>query len=102
MVLEAEHGSQVAEQQLLVSVLSDGIKHLLVHSDLVLLALITDSVLLLLGVKDLSLSVTGLLELLATEVLVIDAFGDPNTRDINRCLSGNNVDLVDAAEGASI
>ena len=57
---------------------------------------------LFLGVKNLSLCVTGLLQLFAVEIFVIQALWQFYTTDIQLCFCGDSVDLVDSSKRATI
>merc|ERR1719208_313204 len=102
MILKREHGTKVTEQKLLVCVCTDNLQDLLVYLHLVGFAFLAHGVLLLLGVEDLALSVTGLLELLATEVIVVQSLGELDAGDVDLCLCSDDVDLVNTAEWAAI
>ena len=56
----------------------------------------------LLCVKNLALSVFGLVQFLSLEVLVTDTFGQLHTTDVQPRLGGNHVDLVDTSQRAAI
>ena len=56
----------------------------------------------LLCVKNLALSVFGLVQFLPLEVLITDTFGQLHTTDVQPRLGGNHVDLVDTSQRAAI
>ena len=57
---------------------------------------------LFLVLEDITLSVTGSLQLLALEILVVDTLGQLHTADVDLRLGGDGVDLVDTAQGAAV
>ena len=57
---------------------------------------------LLFGIEDFSLSVLGLLQLLSLEVGVIQVVRDLHIVDVDPCLGGNHVDLVDSTKWAAV
>jgi len=94
--------SQVLTQKLLFGVLLDGTDQLTVHFDLVLLALFRDNVGGLLLLEDFSFAMTDLLGLGATEVFVIHRLRNVDARNVDLRLGGDDVDLVDPSERASV
>jgi len=97
-----EGRSQVLAEELLLGVLLEGADQLTVHFDLVLLALFGDDVGGLLLLEDFAFAMTDLLGLRATEVVVIQSLGDRDAGNVDLGLGGNDVDLVDPPEGASV
>ena len=57
---------------------------------------------LFLCVEDLSLSMLGALQLCSPEVIIIESFWQRCTGDVQLCFCGNDIILVDSAEGTSI
>jgi len=97
-----EGRSQVLAEKLLLRVLLEGADQLTVHFDLVLLALFGDDVGGLLLLEDFSFAMTDLLGLGATEVVVVQSIGDRDAGNVDLGLGGDDVDLVDPSERASV
>jgi len=99
---DREGRSQVLAKELLFGVLLDSANKLTVNLDLVLLALFGDDVGGLLLLEDFSFAVTDFLGFGATEIIVVQSFGNRNARNVDLSLGGDDVDLVDPSERASV
>jgi len=94
--------SQVLAEELLLGVLLQGADQLTVDLDLILLSLFRDDVGGLFLFEDFAFSMADLLGLGATEVIVVQSFGHVDSGNINLSLGGDDVDLVDSPERASV
>jgi len=99
---DGEGRSQVLAKELLFGVLLDGANQLTINLNLVLLALFGDDVGGLLLLEDFSFAVTDFLGFGATEIIVVQSFGNRNARNVDLSLGGDDVDLVDPSERASV
>lgn len=121
--LDGKVGWQVTNEELLVWVWPDDLKELCINIDLIGLPLSRDFVLLqktnqfqsayekkynikltnlFLVVEDLSFCMLGLLEYFPFEVIVSQPLRDVHSTDIQLGLGGNDVDLIDTSQWASI
>lgn len=121
--LDGKVGWQVTNEELLVWVWPDDLKELCINIDLIGLPLSRDFVLLqktnqfqsaceqkynikltnlFLVVEDLSFCMLGLLEDFPFEVIVSQPLRDVHSTDIQLGLGGNDVDLIDTSQWASI
>jgi len=99
---DREGRSQVLAEELLLWVRLQRANKLTVNLDLILLALLRDNVGGLLLLEDFAFAMTDLLGLGAAEVVVVEGVGDLDPRKVDLRLGGNDVDLVDSSEGASV
>jgi len=99
---DGERRGQVLTEKLLLRVLLNGANQLPVDLDLVFLALFGDDVGGLLLLEDFAFAMTDLLGLGATEVFVIDRLRNVDAGNVDLRLGGDDVDLVDPSERASV
>merc|ERR1711931_103064 len=99
---DREGGSQVLTKQLLLRVLLEGAEQLTVDLDLVLLALFRDDVRRLLLLENFAFAVTNFLRFGPTEVIVVQSLRDSHAGNVDLSLGGDDVDLVDSPERASV
>jgi len=102
-VLKREARLEVRLQQAAIWVRLDGAENVLVQAELSLFAIIVDLVLILLDVKDLTLSwLLGLLGLDTVEESVLQVLWDGDLANVKLGLGGNDVFLVDATKRAAV
>jgi len=99
---DGEGGSQVLAEELLLGIRLQGADQLTIHFDLVFLALFGDNVGGLFLLEDFAFSVTNFLSLGAAEVVVVQSVGNLHSGDVDLGLGGDDVDLVDSPERASV
>merc|ERR1719483_2003557 len=101
-VSKREHSSKISEHKFLFFEFADHIEELTINCSLVFFPLFSNCVNLFLGVEDVSLSMFWLLQLLSLEVFIIDTIWDLDTFDVQLCLCGNDILLVDPSQRTAI
>jgi len=99
---DGEGRGQVLAEKLLLRILLDGADQLTVDLNLILLALFGDNVGGLLLFEDFSFAVTDFLGLGSAEVIVVQSVRNRNPGNVDLCLGGDDVDLVNPPQWASV
>jgi len=99
---DGEGRGQVLAEKLLLRILLDGADQLTVDLNLILLALFGDNVGGLLLFEDFSFAVTNFLGLGSAEVIVVQSVRNRNPGNVDLCLGGDDVDLVNPSQWASV
>jgi len=99
---DGEGRGQVLAEKLLLRVLLNGADQLTVNLNLVFLALLGDNVGGLLLFEDFSFAMTDFLGLGSAEVIVVQSVRNRNTGNVDLGLGGDDVDLVDPPQWASV
>jgi len=99
---DGEGRGQILAKELLLGILLDGADQLTVHFNLVLLALFGDDVGEFFLFEDFSFTVTNFLGLRTPEIIVVQSIRNRNAGNVDLGLGGDDVDLVDSPQGASV